>query len=76
MHGCDRDVRSVGGSFARDFAGDQNAGRSLSNLSGDVQQWKIPNYFHPFTSCGKPEKPPVRRFAIRHEEKAPWFAVK
>jgi len=27
VHGCDGDVRSVGSSLARDFAGDQNAGR-------------------------------------------------
>jgi hypothetical protein len=27
VHGCDGDVRSVGSSLARDFAGGQNAGR-------------------------------------------------
>ena len=52
MYGCcDGDMRSVGGSFARDFTGGQNSRRQLRNLGRDVQQWQILDDLEPLTCC-------------------------
>jgi len=51
MHSCNRDMRSVGGGLAWDFAGGQNTERSLHDPRCDVQQWKGLQYFHPLPCC-------------------------
>ena len=38
VHSRNRDMRSVGGSLARDLAGDRNSGRQFRNLGRDIQQ--------------------------------------
>jgi len=51
MDGCDGDMRSVGGSFARDFTGGQNSGRQFRHLGRDVQQWQILDDLEPLACC-------------------------